>query len=247
MALIKKKSAKESEKATLVGCIVKRIMSLYKILLEKHSDKLEIYDQFMIFCKYAEQTSEIPSILDKMLKHNRSASAYLKAIIYESEDAKNITRARAHVCRGIQDHPTCVELYELFLKMELDTISKKLEDKTVEENSDEVSLDRPIVIFQTVKDKMDTPNIFISFLNIANSYSFTKKFQLEIMSYLLQMYSSDPIIWHTLAQRVFNNMVTSNEVQEDKEPDFITLARKCILVYKNATEMVCFFYVFLII
>lgn len=216
-------------------------MSLYKILLERHSDKLEIYDQFMIFCKYAEQTSEIPVILEKMLKHHRhNSAAYLKAISYESEDAKNLGRARIHACRSIQDHPTCVELYEVFFKIELDAIAKKSEDKT--ENDEEISLDRPYVIYETVKEKMKTVNILISFLNIANSYSFTQKFQAEIIDYMTKTFSSEPIVWHTLAQRVLQNFVTSSKALDQGESDLAAKIRKCICVYTNAVKRVCLFF-----
>lgn len=216
-------------------------MSLYKILLERHPDKLEIYDHFMIFCKYAEMQSEIPNILEKMLRHHRhSATAYLKAIAYESEDAKNLGRARIHACRSIQDHPTCVELYEVFLKIELDAIAKKFEDKTETDNEEETSLDRPYVIYETVKEKLKTVDILISFLNIANSYSFTKKFQGEIVSYMTKTFAHEAIVWHTLAQRVLHNFVTSTDnLDQTESTDLATLIRKCIVVYTNAVERVC--------
>lgn len=248
MTLVKARTAhnKNQEKATLSNSIVRRIMSLYQKALDRYSDKFEVYDNFMVFCKYAEQTTEIPKILDKMLIHHRHSSvAYLKAITYESEEAHNLGRARSYACRSIQEHPKCVELYEVFLKIELDAIAKKLEEKTETENGEQFSLDRPYVIYETVKEKLPTVEILIKFLNIATSYSFTKKFQGEIIAHMTKSFSPLPIVWHTIAQRVLHNMVTSTSCLDAADSDLANCIRKCVLVYTTAVGKVCFSFFFL--
>lgn len=130
------------KKGSIDHKIITKILALYNQVTRRYPENVECWDNYVKFCKITKNITKTSSIWDDCLKfHANKPEIWLKAGLWEWKENKNLPRAISLISRGIQRHPECVELYSMYIKVEISS-ANDLDDvlkHNNEKDSDQVS------------------------------------------------------------------------------------------------------------
>jgi len=98
----------------------RRIHSLFDKVLMKFGDDLNIWTQYINFCKRAKAKKSLAKVFAKLLqKHPHNPDVWFLAAKYEIEDQKNVGNARSILQKGLRQNNESSILWLEYFKMEL--------------------------------------------------------------------------------------------------------------------------------
>lgn len=114
---LRRKLTKLSEKKKEIEMtIARRLNRLFKQFIYRFQNEIEIYFEYIRFCKGVGFNQAISGIIGQMLQmHGDKPKMWQMASKWESEEENNLNNARNFLVKGIQRHPDSEVLYlELF-------------------------------------------------------------------------------------------------------------------------------------
>ncbi|KAJ0178448.1 hypothetical protein K1T71_006271 [Dendrolimus kikuchii] len=114
---IRRKQAKLTEKKNVIEmAIARRLNKLFKQFIYRFQNEIEVYFEYIRFCRAVGFEQAISGILGQMLQiHGDKPKVWQMASKWESEEQNNLNNARNFLLKGIQRHPESEVLFlELF-------------------------------------------------------------------------------------------------------------------------------------
>ncbi|XP_028030528.1 U3 small nucleolar RNA-associated protein 6 homolog [Bombyx mandarina] len=135
----RKKIQLTEKKKDLEYAIAQRLNQLFKRFIYKFQNEIEIYFEYIKFCKGVGFQQAISGIIGQMLQiHGDKPQMWLMASKWESLEQNNLENAKAFLLKGIQRNPDAeplylelfnIELIDLCFKAETDEEKEKLQKK----------------------------------------------------------------------------------------------------------------------
>ncbi|XP_039281293.1 U3 small nucleolar RNA-associated protein 6 homolog isoform X2 [Nilaparvata lugens] len=182
-----------SNKSTIEYAIANRVKSLFNDAIRRYSDDVKIWISYVNFCKQIGLHSSGSQVFQQMLKyHSDKVGVFVLAANWELEECKNIEKARNHLQAGLHIHKDSEKLYIQLFRLELTSISKKLneeQDKSTP-NPDE-SIYTPLdAIYDTAVRKINNVQFMVQLLERAKPYEFTANLQNKIVANCVSEYKT---------------------------------------------------------
>lgn len=237
--------------AMLISSITKRIRKLYRVCLAKFPNNMQIWDAYIQFSKKFHYRTDVSNIYEQMMKfYPKQPDVWVRAIIWEFEEHKNITKVRKYCLQGICENGSYLPLFSLYIKIEL-----QVGEQAISQDGEDVELtiNRVKLIYDTAKKNAPDISLYIDILSIVQNFEFVPSIEEEIIRDMEKLYARNELFWHTLALRELMGLhrkvngeeddpsvyETSNENQAITRPRIKYLAKRienCINVYEKATS-----------
>lgn len=236
--------------AMLIASITKRIRKLYKVCLAKFPNNMQIWDAYIQFSKKFHYRTDVSNIFEQMLKfYPKDPVVWIRAIIWEFEEHKNIAKVRKYCLQGICENGTHLPLFYMYIQIEL-----QVGEQAIAQGGEDVefTINRVKLIYNTAKKNALDISLYIDILEIVQKFDFVPSIEEEIIQDMEKLYPRNELFWHTLALRELMGLhrrvdgevddpadyETSNENQAITRPRIKHLAKRienCINVYEKAT------------
>ncbi|VVC96344.1 unnamed protein product, partial [Leptidea sinapis] len=100
--------------------IAKRLNKVFKQFIMRYQDDVEIYFEYIKFCKAVKFDFAAAAIIGQMLQiHGDKPKTWLLASLYETKVKNSIETSRSFLLKGIHRHPESEELYRNLFEVEL--------------------------------------------------------------------------------------------------------------------------------
>lgn len=155
----------------------------------------------------------------------------MRVILWEYNENFNDERVKGLLLRAQQLHPDHEKIYLMFFQIQLE--NKQQTDETL-------TLQHANVVYENGKKRLTNITFFIEMLNIVDKFAFAQSIQTTIVQDLRQMFPSDELMWHTLAQRELNMSTVSSKEAERLTAQNSTRKRiqMCLRIYEEAIKKV---------
>ncbi|CAK1550599.1 unnamed protein product [Leptosia nina] len=122
ISLRRKQAKMFNKRQDIEYAIAKRVNKVFKQFIMRYQNDVQIYFEYIKFCKSVNFEYAISSIIHQMLQvHGDKPKTWQLASLFESKEKKNLDTARSFLLKGIHRHPEAevlyLELFEIELKL----------------------------------------------------------------------------------------------------------------------------------
>ncbi|XP_052896893.1 U3 small nucleolar RNA-associated protein 6 homolog [Anopheles moucheti] len=228
-----------AEWVSLEKSIHNRVRVLYKRAMARFASEYRVWTHFLQYCQMRRFFNEGSRVLDQMLGyHGDKPKAWLCAIDWEYQHAKNMARVKHFTLRGLQRHPECRELCIHFIAIQLaegeKLIVKLTEDgKSTEDNRE---LSRTLKMVRVVYKNFEHKDItfFAELLKELKKYTspLSNELSKEAVTEMREILADKEEMWNLLANLVLEGNMSVTE-EGTKAAD---LLEKCLEIYREALQ-----------
>ncbi|XP_022195810.1 U3 small nucleolar RNA-associated protein 6 homolog [Nilaparvata lugens] len=227
-----------SNKSTIEYAIANRVKNLFNDAIRRYSDDVKIWISYVNFCKQIGLHSSGSEVFQQMLKyHGDKAGVYVLAANWELEECKNIEKARNHLQTGLHIHNDCDKLYIHLFRLELKSISIKVNEELKSEDKSTPNPDESIyapldAIYDIAVRKINNVQIMVQLLERAKPYEFTANLQNKIVADMQEKFPKEEVTWDTVAKMALYN---TNNKEKSSAKERLS---NCVSEYKTALKNV---------
>lgn len=229
------------EKKALERIIAMKIRGLYKKVLARFPKDLRLWESFVKFCKGFHFTGEISEAIDRMLQfHSDKPEVWLKAVMWEYIETKNMIRVKHLLTTSLKHHPTCIDLHKAFIQIELDEVQAAFdcqEKTTVEENEIALALTQCFTFYKNSKTIIDDVGFYLELLDVTQKFPYAKNLTKEIVSDVQEKYETIPKTWHFFAQSELHGR-SFQDLDSLEERSTRQNIQKCVETYQNGLQKI---------
>uniref|UniRef100_A0A1E1WCU7 U3 small nucleolar RNA-associated protein 6 homolog n=1 Tax=Pectinophora gossypiella TaxID=13191 RepID=A0A1E1WCU7_PECGO len=154
------------KKKDLEYAIAKRLNKLFKQFIYRYQNEVEVYFEYIKFCRSVGFDSAVSGIIGQMLQiHGDKAKMWQMAAKWESKEQNNLESARSFLLKGIHRHPESDILY-----LDLFEIELMLAFKTKDEEERAKFLKRADVIWKNGAENINDLSFLFKLCDITIKY-----------------------------------------------------------------------------
>ncbi|XP_077296797.1 U3 small nucleolar RNA-associated protein 6 homolog [Arctopsyche grandis] len=180
--------------------ISKRVIKLFKELITRFPNDLEIWLNFMEFCKSVQNTYVITGYLEKLTQiHGDKAKVWQLAGRWEYEEMNSLDSGRTYIMKGIQRHVDSQDLHIDLLRIELLMAEAMTEDDLV------TQMTRINLVVDFALKNVQSVDFIIKMCTIVNDFSFATDVRTKLFTILWEKYCDDSDAWNFIADCELKN------------------------------------------
>lgn len=225
------------KKANIEVAVLNRIKILYKQTVQRFPEHVQVWDEYLQFCKVYKFGTEVSPLLDRMMQfHADKPETWQKAIMWEYEETKNKDRVKHFVLAGLQRHPKNDALYFTFIKLKL-LEGAQLKDAEAQKKV----IAQTELIYKDGKENIGSIEFVVGVLEIVSRFAFARSFEVAILADMQTSHRDSELMWHTLAQRELSGRHLNGLAEEKPTTVAATDPNKrielCVTIYQTACEL----------
>ncbi|XP_047144309.1 U3 small nucleolar RNA-associated protein 6 homolog isoform X1 [Hydra vulgaris] len=235
--------------------ISRRLHLLFQKGLMKFGNDLQLWLQYIEFCKLNKSTHAISLTFGKLLQqHGKNPEVWLLAANHEFETAKNVDNARMLLQRGLRMNKTSEKLWQEYFRMELlhvekikkrrkllgieGTITKHTNEEEPEMIEDFLANKTAEIVFQNAVKQISDVNFCLSFLSISQEFDDTENLQQLILQSTLALFPTSEIMLDTIAKQSLVMLQKKRNEEFVKDNDWIKVEDEVQQKYEEAVQKV---------
>ncbi|KAJ8716271.1 hypothetical protein PYW08_013556 [Mythimna loreyi] len=231
---LRRKKAKLSEKKKDIEyAIAKRLNKVFKQFIYRFQDDIEIYFEYIKFCRSVGFDYAISGIIGQMLQiHGDKPKIWQMASKWESKEQNNLDNARNFLLKGIQRHPDSEALYlELF---DIELISLTFKSDTEEDR--EKHIKRADIVWKNGAKNIQNVKFLFSMFDLCRKYEINEAFVDDIKKEIWSRQDNKDV-WSYIASKELEGCHW-DEIEEfvNEENDFSQEVNNYIGVYEEALQ-----------
>ncbi|KAL5274361.1 UTP6 family protein [Megaselia abdita] len=236
---------RKQEFSELIYSTANHVKALYRQALALFPQELELWENFIKFCKHSNFSHDVSRTFERMLQfHGDKSDVWLRAAMWEYRERDNSVRAKDVFLRGLQRHPQCTKLTEQFFRCMLLETSKLDSEFNLEdgkESAQSLGLKMVLLIYENSKKHIKDVKFLGNLLIICEDFPFTKGLQKTIIQEITENYPKNEEVWDILAKRELRGFhMIDLETEGDAFSKRTSEKRieMCCMVYQNAVTSV---------
>ncbi|XP_074042828.1 U3 small nucleolar RNA-associated protein 6 homolog [Leptinotarsa decemlineata] len=218
--------------------ILKRIKYLYEIALQRFSNDFQLSLSHFKFCKESKFDQPASLVIQNMIKN----FAYIPEVWQVAASwhvQRDIGQALNVIHKGLTIHQTSEVLYSEAIQLELMNREKDdWSDGSQVQNKDELCSKKIETYVESIFKNVNDYQFLLKVLKLLEPYNFTKSVQNKIINWLLQYFSDEEQVWHTLAQREKNGYHYGTSVDFTKKMSTKFCLNSCFEKYKEGLSKI---------
>ncbi|XP_047993663.1 U3 small nucleolar RNA-associated protein 6 homolog [Leguminivora glycinivorella] len=232
IAIRRKKTKLNEKKKDLEYAIAKRVNKVFKQFIYRFQNDLEIYFQYIKFCRSVGFDYAVSAIIGQMLQmHGDKPKMWQMAALWESEEQNNLDNAKNFLLKGIHRHPQACELYLDLFKIEV-TLALKAEN----EEEKEKQIKRADVIWRNGAKSIGDVSYLFKLCDLSLKFQDTESITEEIKREIWSQ-NDKKEVWPYIASKELEGCHWE-EIDEfvDENSKFPINLLRCISVYEEALQ-----------
>lgn len=244
MKVVQELQHERNAKLKLELSIVKKIKKLYQLAVTRYAHRDRLWEEYIVFSMRSAQCDDgqVRELFTQWRHfHADKPAVWLKAVRWEqhvADDASN-TNARTLLLQAIRQHPQCPVLWVELLRMLLTGDADDEDDEAgdADDGERELRLQRALTAYQQCANTDRTLAFQLDLLTEATRHPFAGRLQAAILEHMRQRHGTEPLYWHTIAQRELNGQMGADGV-DTVSPTCRDKLKRCVQVYETAvTEL----------
>ncbi|CAH0546712.1 unnamed protein product [Brassicogethes aeneus] len=214
--------------------ILKRIQTLYEISIQKFPNDYPLSLAYFKFCKDSNNTTALNHAINNILKHySQQPDAWILIAKYYAYEKNNKKDAINHLLKGLTIHKDSQALYREAFELLLSGEPKHISENALEDEIYKIkTLNLKIKTYlDTIFHDIPDINFYIELLEMLQKYPSTQESQEMIVEKLIESYSGEDLVWHTLAQRELNKLNQNTDSTKQ-------ILEKCFQKYQEGLKVV---------
>lgn len=233
IALRRRRANLGEKKKDIEYAIAKRLNKVFKQFIYRFQNDIEIYFEYIKFCRSVGFEYAISGIIGQMLQiHGDKPKVWQLASKWESKEQNNLDNARNFLLKGIQRHPDSEVLYLELFDIELITLTFKTET----DEDKEKQIKRADVIWRNGAKTIQNVKFLFSIFDLCAKYEIKNPFVDDIKKEIWSRRDSKDV-WPYIASKELNGCHWE-EIEEyaDEDPAFSTEVNYFIGIYEEALQ-----------
>ncbi|XP_073947394.1 U3 small nucleolar RNA-associated protein 6 homolog [Choristoneura fumiferana] len=234
IALRRKNNNLHGKKKELEYAIAKRLNKVFKQFIYRFQNDLEIYFQYIKFCRSVGFDYAVSAIIGQMLQiHGDKPKMWQMASLWESEEQGNLETAKSFLLKGIHRHPESHELYLDLFKIEVLLACKAKDDEIKEKH-----IKRADVVWKNGAKAIDDVSFLFKICDYALRFDNTESIADEIKREIWA-HNDNKAVWSYIALKELENFHWSEIeefVDEDEDLKYPKIMSYFIAVYTEALQ-----------
>ncbi|XP_075978746.1 U3 small nucleolar RNA-associated protein 6 homolog [Anticarsia gemmatalis] len=233
ISLRRKKLKFGEKKADIEYAIAKRLNKVFKQFIYRFQDDIEIYFEYIKFCRSVGFDYAMSGIIGQMLQiHGDKPKVWQLASKWESKEQNNLDNARNFLLKGLQRHADSEVLYLELFDIELITLTFKAES----DEDREKQVKRADIVWRNGVKNITNVSFLFSIFDLCSKYEIKESFVDDVKQEIWSR-RDDKDVWSYIASKELNGCHW-NETEEfvDEENNFSKEVNYFIGVYEEALQ-----------
>ncbi|KAI8796428.1 U3 small nucleolar RNA-associated protein 6 [Biomphalaria glabrata] len=245
----RKKLGQDSKKRDVEKAIADRIHKLYRLVCERFSDDLHLWEQHIEFTKLMNEKSYVSRLYTKVLKiHSHNEDLWVRSARWESSKEGNMNPdlAREILLKAQRVNPESQLIFLEMFRMELDlakiAVKRKQilgladkKDDTSDDDCSQINIGQELKIANIIYSKgieifPGNSELHLKMLAVCCAVKEAKALRQQIVQDLQCLYPENPQVWHALALINLNGLRKMDKANQRES------AKQCVEVYQQAVE-----------